>query len=434
MLMNAHQHVQTLLDFIDASPSPWHVAANLENRLQACGFSKLDETTPWRLQTGGRYYVLRDGSSLIAFVLGDKALSDSGFKIVGAHTDSPGLRVKPNAAQNSAGIARLGVEIYGGPILATFTDRDLSLAGRIAYREASGVASRLVRFTQPLLRLPNLAIHLNRNVNEDGLKLHKQNELPLLLANLTEEQLPKAYFLSLLERETCIAPERILAWELAVYDTQLGVFWGAEQAFYADSQLDNLASCHAGLTALTDDAVLQSGNTLVCAFFDHEEIGSQSFKGAEGSFLPDVLQRIACALELNEQDYRRALAQSFLVSADMAHAFQPNFPGAYEPQHQVLVNKGPVIKLNANLRYASESISEALFALWCEEAGVPYQQYSHRCDMPCGSTIGPISSARLGIRSVDVGCPMWAMHSLRESAGVLDHGYMIQVLRQFFNA
>lgn len=432
--MNAHQHVQSLLDFIDASPSPWHVAASLEDKLQNCGFEKLDETAPWRLQSGGRFYVVRDGSSMIAFVLGNKPLAERGFKIVGAHTDSPGLRIKPNAAQNVNGIVRLGVEIYGGPILATFADRDLSLAGRVAYRDAQGIASRLVRFEQPLLRLPNLAIHLNRGVNEDGLKLQKQNELPLLLANLTEEQLPKQYFLSLLEQQAGIAQDSILAWELNVYDTQKGVFWGADREFYADSQLDNLASCHAGLTALTDQSVLDAGNTLVCAFFDHEEIGSQSFKGAEGSFLPDVLQRIANVLQMSEQDYRRALAQSFLVSSDMAHAFQPNFPGAYEPQHQVLVNKGPVIKLNANLRYASESLSEAMFAAWCNDAGVPYQKYSHRCDIPCGSTIGPITSARLGIRSVDVGCPMWAMHSLRESGGVHDHGYMIQVLRRFFSA
>ncbi|MGR8933484.1 MAG: M18 family aminopeptidase [Gammaproteobacteria bacterium] len=434
MTTKAHEHVQALLDFIDASPSPWHAVENMEQQLLGSAFVCLDETAPWRLQAGGRYYVVRDGSSLIAFVLGDKPLSDGGFKIVGAHTDSPGLRIKPNPAQNTAGMARLGVEIYGGPILATFTDRDLSLAGRIAYRDASGISSCLVKFEQPLLRLPNLAIHLNRNVNEDGLKLHKQNELPLLLANLTEEQIPKAYFLNLLEKAANVAQEHMLGWELNVYDTQKGAFWGSEQAFYADSQLDNLASCHAGLTALTDGGAWQSGNTLMCAFFDHEEIGSQSFKGAEGSFLSDVLQRITVSLAMNEEDYRRSLARSFMVSADMAHAFQPNFPAAYEPQHQVLVNKGPVIKLNANLRYASESLSQAMFAGWCEEAEVPYQKYAHRCDMPCGSTIGPITSARLGIRSVDVGCPMWAMHSLRESAGVLDHGYMIQALRRFFCA
>jgi aspartyl aminopeptidase len=430
--MSARHQTELLLDFIDASPSPWHVADSLENHLKQYGFERLEETAAWRLCRNGRYYAVRDGSSIIAFVLGDQSLPTNGFKILAAHTDSPGLRVRPNAAQNSAGIARLGVEIYGGPILATFADRDLSLAGRIVYRNGDAVDSRLVHFKQPLLRLPNLAIHLNRNVNDDGLKLHRQNELPLLLGQLAEDQLPKHYFLQMLERETHIETERILSWELAVCDTQKGAFWGAEQEFYADSQIDNLAGCHAGLMALSDKDTLESGRTLLCAFFDHEEIGSQSFKGAEGSFLPDVLKRIAAALTMNDEDYRRSLAHSFMVSVDMAHAYQPNFPNAYEPQHQVLVNKGPVIKLNANLRYASESLSEAMFAAWCETANVPYQKYSHRCDLPCGSTIGPIVSTSLGIRSVDVGCPMWAMHSIRESAGALDHGYIIQALRQYF--
>jgi aspartyl aminopeptidase len=219
-----------------------------------------------------------------------------------------------------------------------------------------------------------------------------------------------------------------------VYDTQKGVFWGKDSEFYADSQLDNLASCHAALQALLDDAVTQPDSTLVCALFDHEEIGSLSNKGADGSFLPDVLGRIASATATDSEDYARGLAKSFLISADMAHAYQPNFPNAYDPGHKVLVNKGPVIKVNANHNYSSESVSAAMFAGWCEQAGVPYQKYSHRCDMPCGSTIGPITSAKLGIRAIDVGNPMWAMHSIRESAGVLDHDYMIRVMKRFFAA
>jgi aspartyl aminopeptidase len=327
----------------------------------------------------------------------------------------------------------LSVEIYGAPILATFTDRDLSLAGRVSYKNAQGNVGRvLVHFDKPLLRLPNLAIHMNRAVNEDGLKLQKQLELPLLLSTLTAEQLPQAYFAQLLQQQIGIDTQQILAWDLAVYDTQKGSFWGAENQFYANSQLDNLASCHAALQALLDDTVMQSNATLVCALFDHEEIGSESTKGANGSFLPDVLQRIALATGTLGQDYHRALAKSFMVSADMAHAYQPNFPNAYDLDHKVMVNKGPVIKVNANHRYSSESVSEAMFATWCDQVDVPYQSYSHRCDLPCGSTIGPITSAKLGIRAVDVGCPMWAMHSIRESAGVFDHSAMIKVLRQFW--
>jgi aspartyl aminopeptidase len=431
--MSARQQVQNLLDFIDASPSPWHAVKSIETRLSAVQFVKLDETAKWDVQPGGRYYVIRDDSSIIIFVLGQKPLPETGFKIIGAHTDSPGLRIKPNAATGADGLLRLGVEVYGGPILATFTDRDLSLAGRISYKDdKNNLVSQLVKFDQPLLRLPNLAIHMNRAVNEDGLKLHKQNELPLILSAWAEGSLPHVYFSELLQQQSGCNTERILSWELAVHDTQKGVFWGGNSEFYADSQLDNLASCHAALQALLDDATLEGDNTLVCAFFDHEEIGSASSKGADGSFLTDVLQRIALSSESNREDFARTLAQSFMISADMAHAYQPNFPLAYDPDHKVTVNKGPVIKVNANQRYSTESVSQAMFVDWCEQVGVPYQTYSHRSDLGCGSTIGPITSARLGIRSVDVGSPLWAMHSIRESAGVLDHGYMISVMKRFF--
>ena len=432
-MIDAHQQVQELLDFIDASPSPWHAVKQVEAHLEAFQFIKLDETSAWDLLPGGHYYVVRDDSSIIIFVQGQKPLVETGFKLVGAHTDSPGLRIKPNAASGVEGLLRLGVEVYGGPILATFADRDLSLAGHITYKDDSNaIASTLLKFDQTLLRLPNLAIHMNRGVNDDGLKLHKQNELPLILSALAQDCLPQAYFSQLLQEQTDCEIERILSWDLAVYDTQKGAFWGAEQEFYADSQLDNLASCHAALQALLDEAILDNEGTLVCAFFDHEEIGSESNKGADGSFLTDVLQRIALATVQDKDDYARALAKSYMISADMAHAYQPSFPLAYDPDHKVIVNKGPVIKVNVNNRYSTESLSQALFIDWCEQAEVPYQKYSHRSDLGCGSTIGPITSARLGIRSIDVGNPLWAMHSIRESAGVLDHNYMIKVLKQFF--
>jgi len=430
--MSVSLQVQHLLDFIDASPSPWHAVASVEALLAASQFVKLDETTKWQLQPGGRYYVVRDDSSIIIFIAGQKPLLETGFKIIGAHTDSPGLRLKPKAATNMDGLLRLGVEVYGGPILATFTDRDLSLAGRVAYKDEQGrVASKLISFDQPLLRLPNLAIHMNRTVNDEGLKLHKQYELPLILARVSEQQLPQDYLLALLAQQSGVNSVDLLSWELNVYDTQKGVFWGTNQEFYANSQLDNLASCHAALQALLDSSVLQADSTLVCALFDHEEIGSESSKGADGSFLPDVLQRIAWVQQIQGEDLSRALAKSFMISADMAHAYQPNFPNAYDPEHKVKVNDGPVIKFNVNQRYSSESMSAALFAGWCEQANVPYQTYSHRSDLSCGSTIGPITSARLGIRSIDVGCPLWAMHSIRESAGVLDHDYLIRALKRF---
>lgn len=431
--MIAKRQAQDLLDFIDASPSPWHAAATIEQRLQAFGFQRLQENASWSLESGRRYYVVRDDSSIILFVVGQKPLAETGFKILGAHTDSPGLRVKPNPVLHGDTLARLAVEIYGGPILATFTDRDLSLAGRIAYQNEDGsIASRLLHFEQPLLRLPNLAIHMNRSVNEEGLKLNKQTELAAILSTSAEQQLPADHFQHLLERASGIEAERILGWELNICDTQKGTFWGAEQEFLANSQLDNLASCHAGLSALLDETTLTNDSTLVCAFFDHEEIGSETCKGAAGNFLPDVLQRVAAATDSSGDAYRRALANSFMISADMAHAYQPNYPAAYEPSHKIIVNQGPVIKINANHRYASECLSDAQFISCCKRAGVPYQKYAHRGDLPCGSTIGPIASAKLGVRTVDVGSPMWAMHSLRESAGVQDHYFMIQALSCFF--
>jgi aspartyl aminopeptidase len=423
---------QDLLNFIDASPSPWHAVDSLEKQLITAGFIKLDETAAWQMQSGNSYFVTRGGASIIAFTLGKQALTDSGFRIVGAHTDSPGLRLKPQAAFGSDGLVRIGVEVYGGPILATFTDRDLSIAGRVTVRTTNGHDTKLLKFDDALMRLPNLAIHMNREVNDKGLVLNKQTELPLLFAESEDGVAADKQFLTYIAQSLNVDAEDILTFELNVFDTQQGKFWGANQEFIADSQLDNLASCHAAITALL--ASKDQDASSVCALFDHEEVGSESATGASGSFLSDVINRIATCTGLSEEDRLRTLAKSFFISADMAHAYHPNHPGAYEPCHHVLVNKGPVIKTNANQRYASNADTAAHFITLCERAGVPYQQYAHRTDLGCGSTIGPIIASGLGIASVDVGSPMWAMHSIRESAGVVDHAYMIDVLKALFNS
>ena len=423
---------QDLLDFIDASPSPWHAVATCESRLQAAGFLRLHEVDRWNLHCGGRYYVVRGGSSLIAFTLGSQALPDTGITLIGAHTDSPGLRLKPKPAEDVNGMTRLGVEVYGGPILATFADRDLGLAGRVMLRTGHGVESRLVHLAEPLLRLPNLAIHMNREVNENGLKFNKQTELPLLFG-VAENGIPaEQRFKAPLAHALHVAADDLLTWELAACDTQKGTFWGVDREFLANSQLDNLASCHAALSALL--SVAAPRQTCLIALFDHEEVGSESAAGAGGSLVGDVLQRIAGNFSLDAEDQRRLLARSFFISADMAHAWHPNFPSAYEPCHRVTVNAGPVIKSNANQRYSTNAETAARFMTICEQAGVPYQHYAHRSDLGCGSTIGPIVAARLGIPSVDVGSPLWAMHSIRESAGVLDHSYLIAALTQALRA
>jgi len=393
---------QDLLHFIDASPSPWHAVHSIEQRLLAQGFTPLQEAERWKLETRRRR-------------ANDK---DSAFSTA--------------RSEHSDGFVRLGVEIYGGPILVTFTDRDLSLAGRVNIRTATGHSSRLIKFDQPLLRLPNLAIHMNREVNEQGLKLNKQTELPLLFGIAHEKLEAREQFLELLASELGVSTTEILTYELNVYDTQQGTFWGAEQEFIANSQLDNLASCHAALTALL--ATENPSATAICAFFDHEEVGSESAAGAGGSFAADVIDRISISLGMDEESQHCTAAKSFFISADMAHAYQPNFPNAYEPNHHVMVNAGPVIKTNSNQRYSTSADTAARFMTLCESAGVPFQHYTHRTDLGCGSTIGPIIASRLGVASVDVGSPMWAMHSLRESAGVQDVGYMIAVMKAIFSS
>lgn len=425
MKIAAIAHARDLLDFIDASPSPWHAVETCKARLDAAGFSPLSELDRWSLEVGGRYYVERGGASIIAFIIGDKPATETGLRLIGAHTDSPGLRLKPKPAEKVGSMLRLGVEVYGGPILATFADRDLALAGRVNVRTAEGLAGHLIRFDQPMLRLPNLAIHMNREVNEAGLKFNKQTELPLLMG-IADETAAEARFRQAISETLGVESDALLTWELSAYDTQNGTFWGLDQEFVASRQLDNLASCHAALNALI--ATPQPAATCLVALFDHEEVGSESAAGAGGSFVADIVARLAGHAGLDADDQRRVLARSFFISTDMAHAWHPNFPAAYEPGHHVLVNGGPVIKSNANQRYSTSAESAARFMAICDRAAVPCQQYAHRTDLGCGSTIGPMVAARLGITSVDIGSPMWAMHSIRESAGVLDHNYMIAAL------
>ncbi len=422
--------IRDLLDYLDASPTPWHAVASAETRLRAAGFARLEETARWRLAAGGRYYVTRGESSLIAFVVGHGALAEAGFRIVGAHTDSPGLRLKPRPGLNGDGLWRLAVEVYGGPILASFADRDLSLAGRVMVRGADGPVARLVRFEQALLRLPNLAIHMNREVNEQGLKFNRQTELPLLLGITTDDKDAERHLRELLAAAARVEAGDILGWDLAAYDVQKATLWGAANEFIASGRIDNLASCHAALQAL--GATESPTATCITALFDHEEVGSESPAGAGGSFAADVLDRLCLAAGLDGEDRHRALAASFFVSADAAHAYQPNFPNAYEPGHKVMVNGGPVIKTHVGQRYTTHAGTAARFMALCERAGVPCQQYAHRADLACGSTIGPILAAQLGIPGVDVGAAMWAMHSVRESAGARDPAYMAAALGALF--
>lgn len=423
---------QALLDFIDASPSPWHAGEQIASVLQASSYRHLIEKEAWDADQLDAAYVQRGTSSVVAFRKGRRPLLETGFRIIAAHTDSPGLRVKPRGAHSSGGCVRLGVEVYGSPLLATWTDRDLSLAGRVHVRgQEKKTLERLVRFDVPLVRLPNLAIHMNRTANEEGLKLHRQHELPLLLG--LDQSMPAQHvFRNMLAEKSGVSdPADVLAFEMQVYDVQPGSFWGLDQAFIADSQLDNLVSCHAALQALLSNAGEIPDATSVVAFFDHEEIGSETPQGAAASFLGNVMERIGMACGFKGEDFHRILAQSHLVSVDMAHAWHPNFPDAYEPQHQVQVNAGPVIKSHASGSYLTDSSAEARFIDMLERHHIPWQRYIHRSNLACGSTVGPMLGARLGIHGLDIGSAMWAMHSARESAGARDQDWLIQALALF---
>ena len=419
---------QSLIDFIQTSPTPFHAAMSLAERLQAAGYQQLDEREEWAIEEGGRYYVLRNQSSLIAFSLGQPGALHNGIRMIGAHTDSPCLRVKPQPELNQQGLWQLGVEIYGGALLAPWFDRDLSLAGRVTCRDDKGqLQNLLIDFKRPIAIIPSLAIHLNRDVNK-GFAVNPQTDLPPVLAHSLE---PNRDLRALLasELQSCYpdqGPLQVLDYELSFYDTQAPAVLGLNNDFLAGARLDNLLSCHAGLEALLASDGTQA-SLLICT--DHEEVGSSSACGADGPFLEDVLHRL-----LPDDSQRiRAIQRSVLVSADNAHAIHPNYADRHDGNHGPQLNAGPVIKINSNQRYATSSETAALFRHLCQQVDVPVQSFVVRSDMGCGSTIGPITSSRLGVRTVDIGAPTFGMHSIRELAGVRDVEYLQQVLTAFLD-
>ncbi len=428
-----HEAVADLLDFIDASPTPYHAVAAGVARLEAAGFERRDEADLWELSPGDRCWVERGGGSLIAFEVGSEAPADAGFRWIGAHTDSPNLRLKPRADVVAEGYRQLAVEPYGGLLLHTWLDRDLSLAGRVSLRAAAGAPrSVLVDLERPLLRVPSLAIHLDRSVKE-SLQLDPQKHaVPVCgledappLAELLAEELRARGIAD-------VAPGEVLAFDLMLYDVQRAGVTGTGDSFVCASRLDNLASCHAALSALVRCAGVDTPFTRGLVLYDHEEVGSRSATGAQGPFLLDVLGRCADAYKGGApQALARARARSMLVSVDMAHAVHPNYADRHEPGHRPVIGGGPVIKLNQDQAYASDGVTSARFTALCDEVGVEPQHFVVRSDLACGSTIGPISAARVGIPTVDVGSPMLSMHSCREMAGTADVAPMIAVLEAF---
>ncbi|MBB2495785.1 M18 family aminopeptidase [Aquipseudomonas ullengensis] len=417
---------QGLIEFLKSSPTPFHATRSLAQRLQAAGYKALDEREPWQTEPGGRYYVTRNDSSIIAFRLGHRAPLDGGLRLVGAHTDSPCLRVKPQPELQRQGFFQLGVEVYGGALLAPWFDRDLSLAGRVTFREGGKVQSQLIDFELPIAIVPNLAIHLNREANQ-GWPINQQNELPPILAQLAGEERAdfRALLADRLASEHGIAADAVLDYELSFYDTQSAAVIGLNQDFIAGARLDNLLSCYAGLQALLN-AEGDESCVLVCT--DHEEIGSCSACGADGPFLEQVLRRV-----LPDGDaFVRTIQKSLLVSADNAHGVHPNYADKHDANHGPKLNAGPVIKVNSNQRYATNSETAGFFRHLCLAEEVPVQSFVVRSDMGCGSTIGPITASQLGVRTVDIGLPTFAMHSIRELAGSHDLAHLVKVLGAFY--
>jgi aspartyl aminopeptidase len=426
---------QALCAFIQASPTPFHAVATMAAQLEGAGFKKLDETAAWALQPQGLYYVTRNQSSIIAFRLDANTLLEQGWRMAGAHTDSPCLRLKPQPELVRNGYLQLGVEVYGGVLLNPWFDRDLSLAGRVSYLDRNGAPGNcLVDFKRPIAIIPSLAIHLDREVNQKR-SINAQTDLPpLILQCAPGEQID---FKSLLieqirQQHPGLAVASILEFELSLYDVNPPAPVGLREEFIAAARLDNLASCFMGLQALLNGA---AGNSLlVCS--DHEEVGSNTASGAAGPFLQATLQRIAEKLPGGggNEVFVRMLQRSMFASVDNAHGIHPNFADKHDGKHGPLLNAGPVIKFNTNQRYATNSESSACFRRVCAEAGVPVQSFVMRSDMGCGSTIGPIVATELGISTVDIGIPTFAMHSIRELCGSQDTQYMVTALTRFYSS
>ncbi|GAB4283902.1 MAG: M18 family aminopeptidase [Candidatus Rifleibacteriota bacterium] len=423
---------EELIDFCYQSPTAYHAVDTTKKLLLAENFVELDENKSWKLKAGGKYFFCRNDSALVAFIVGKNKPDQSGFKIVGAHTDSPGFRVKPAPEMVSEGkYLKLNTEVYGGPILNTWLDRPLSIAGRVVLKGKNVMrpSTKLVKIEKPICIIPNISVHMNPEVNS-GFALNKQNDTLPFLGIINDRLTQDNYLINLVAAELKVKPEEIMDFDLFLFDFQKGCLTGANQELVSAGRIDDLASVHSGICALSAQKKPKSTCVMVC--FDNEEVGSSTMMGADSQILASALERIVLATGGNREEYFRALAVSYLVSADGAHAVHPNMGGKCDPTSRPSVNGGLVIKMSANKSYTSDGKSSAIFAQICEEAGVKTQRFVNRSDMRGGSTIGPISATHVSIASVDVGIPMLSMHSIRELCGVEDLVAMYRALQQFF--
>ncbi|WP_406729744.1 M18 family aminopeptidase [Streptomyces sp. GD-15H] len=419
-------HTDDLMSFLAASPTPYHAVANAAERLEKAGFRQVAETDAWDATSGGKY-VLR-GGAIVAWYVPEGAAPHTPFRIVGAHTDSPNLRVKPRPDTGAQGWRQVAVEIYGGPLLNSWLDRDLGLAGRLSLRDGS---TRLVNVDRPLLRVPQLAIHLDRSVNTDGLKLDKQRHMQPVWG--LGDDVRDGDLIAFLEDTAGVPSGEVTGWDLMVHSVEPPAYLGRDRELVAGPRMDNLLSVHAGTAALA--AVAGHGANLpylpVLAAFDHEENGSQSDTGADGPLLGSVLERSVFTRGGSYEDRARAFAGTVCLSSDTGHAVHPNYAERHDPTHHPRVDGGPLLKVNVNNRYATDGSGRSVFAAACEKAGVPFQSFVSHNAMPCGTTIGPITAARHGIRTVDIGVAILSMHSARELCGAQDPFLLANALTAF---
>lgn len=426
--------VKRLLDFLNASPVNFLAAKNIANELEQAGYRRLDPQMPiGEVKAGDKIYVTKNDSSVYAFHIGSKPLADAGFRMICAHCDSPTFRIKPNAEMTcEGGIVKLNTEVYGGPIMSTWFDRPLTIAGRVIVKgeDALNPKTLLLHVKRPLLQISNLAIHFNREVN-DGVKLSKQKDMLAILGIVTSELERGNLLMNVICGELNIKPENILDFDLYLADATPACTFGVHDEFLSSGRLDDLSMCFAGLEAMINTETTDM--TKVLAIFDNEETGSQTKQGAGSPFLSMMLKRIALAQSGSEEAFYQAVERAFMISADNAHAWHPNYSEKYDPTNHPVLGGGPVIKFNAAQKYASDAVSAAVFAEICREAGVPCQRFVNHSDVAGGSTLGNILASSIPLRGVDMGNAILAMHSCRETGSTADHIYCVKAFTRFFS-
>jgi aspartyl aminopeptidase len=425
--------IEKLKSFLDSSPVNFFAVATLRKQLEDAGFKYLDARQKWQIERGGKYFTTQNDSAIFAFIVGSADVPKA-YRIISAHSDSPCFRVKPNCEMLSDGrMLKLNTEVYGGPILYTWFDRPLSLAGRVILRSDDPMRpkSQLVRFDEPMLTIPHLAIHFNRAVN-DGNPLSRQKDMLPIVGRLPEGVEPKGWLKRLVADKLGVDEKEILDFDLSIYDTTKACTVGAFGDFITSGRIDDLSMAHAALEAILA-APADCADTRIMAIFDNEETGSGTKQGAGSPILDYMLRRINLAVGGNDEDYMQAVAASFMVSADNAHGVHPNYVDKQDPTNHPVLGDGPVIKINANCKYMTDADSAAVFASICEKAGVPVQYFVNHSDVAGGSTLGNILTSQIPLRGVDMGAAVWAMHSARETASVRDHEYTIKAFTQFFS-